>query len=74
MIIQCVKSNFIIVIRGIWNAGDLPMVNGVYQLDYDDGRLQTFTKAYVGYELEYVGWTTDNFQGCTWDYCEDVPL
>ena len=58
-------------------APDLPMVNGVYQLDYDNGALQTFTrlKAYIGYELEYVGWTTDTyFQGCTWDYCEDVPI
>jgi len=58
-------------------APNLPMVNGVYQLDYNNGSLQTFTqlRAYVGYELEYVGWTTDTyFQGCTWNYCEDVPI
>ncbi len=58
-------------------APDLPIVDGVYQLDYDNGALQTFTqlKAYVGYEMEYVGWTTDTyFQGCTWDFCQDVPI
>ena len=58
-------------------AHDLPMVNGVYQLDYDDGSIQTFTqlRAYVGYEMEYLGWTTNvSFEGCTWNYCEDVPV
>ncbi len=58
-------------------APDLPMVNGVYQLDYDDGSIQTFTqlRAYVGYEMEYLGWTTNvSFEGCTWNYCEDVPV
>ena len=58
-------------------APDLPMVNGVYQLDYDDGSIQTFTqlRAYVGYEMEYLGWTTnESFEGCTWNYCEDVPV
>ena len=58
-------------------APDLPMVNGVYQLDYDDGSIQTFTKlrAYIGYEMEYTGWTTNtSFEGCTWNYCEDVPI
>tara|TARA_X000001382_G_scaffold119534_1_gene100407 strand:- start:488 stop:937 length:450 start_codon:yes stop_codon:yes gene_type:complete len=59
-------------------APDLWIDNdGVYHLDYNNGALQTFTqlRAYVGYELEYVGWTTDTyFQGCTWDYCEDVPI
>jgi hypothetical protein len=51
--------------------------NGVYQLDYDDNQIQTFTqlRAYIGYDLEYVGWTTDmTFEGCTWDYCEDIPV
>ena len=55
----------------------LPMVNGVYQLDYNDGALQTFTRlrAYVGYELEYLGWTTNiSFEGCTWNYCENIPV
>ena len=59
-------------------APDLPMdENGIYHLNYNDGTLQTFTKlrAYVGYELEYLGWTTNvSFEGCTWDYCEDVPV
>ena len=59
-------------------APDLSMdENGVYQLNYDDDALQTFTRliAYVVYEYEYVGWTTDTaFDGCTWDYCEDVPI
>ena len=58
-------------------APDLPMVNGIYQLDYDNGSIQTFTKlrAYVGYEMEYTGWTTNtSFEGCTWNYCEDVPI
>ena len=58
-------------------APDLPMVNGVYQLDYDDGSIQTFTqlRAYVGYEMEYLGWTTNvSFEGCTWNYCEDIPI
>ena len=58
-------------------APDLPMINGVYQLDYDNGSVQSFTKlrAYVGYEMEYLGWTTNvSFEGCTWDYCEDVPI
>ena len=59
-------------------APDLPMdENGVYHLDYRNGDLQSFTKlrAYVGYELEYLGWTTNgSFEGCTWDYCEDVPI
>ena len=32
-------------------------------------------RAYVGYEMEYVGWTTDtSFDGCTWGHCEDVPI
>ena len=51
--------------------------NGFYHLDFDDESIQTFTqlRAYVGYEYEYVGWTTDTaFDGCTWDYCEDVPI
>ena len=58
-------------------APDLPMVNGVYQLEYDEGSMQTFTqlRAYVGYEMEYLGWTTNvSFEGCTWNYCEDVPV
>ena len=59
-------------------APDLPMdENGYYRLDYSDGALQSFTRlrAYVGYELEYLGWTTNiSFEGCTWDYCEDVPI
>ena len=58
-------------------APDLPMINGVYQLDYDNGSVQSFTKlrAYVGYEMEYLGWTTNvSFEGCTWNYCEDVPI
>ena len=58
-------------------APDLPMVDGVYQLNFNDGALQTFTRlrAYVGYELEYLGWTTNvSFEGCTWDYCEDIPI
>ena len=59
-------------------APDLSMdENGVYQLNYDDDALQTFTRlrAYVGYELEYLGWTTNiSFEGCTWNYCENVPV
>jgi len=59
-------------------APNLPMdKNGVYQLDYNDGEIQTFTqlKAYIGYEMEYVEWVTNvTFEGCTWDYCEDVPV
>ena len=59
-------------------APDLPMdENGVYHLDYRNGDLQSFTKlrAYVGYEMEYVEWVTNvTFEGCTWDYCEDVPI
>ena len=59
-------------------APDLPMdSDGIYHLDYNDSDLQTFTRlrAYVGYELEYLGWTTNvSFEGCTWDYCEDVPV
>ena len=51
--------------------------NGVYQLDYIDGSLQTFTRltAYVGYDLEYLGWTTNiTFEGCTWNYCEEISV
>tara|TARA_B100001939_G_C16668256_1_gene499019 strand:- start:28 stop:492 length:465 start_codon:yes stop_codon:yes gene_type:complete len=51
--------------------------NGVYQLDYNDGSIMTYTqlKAYVGYELEYLGWTTNvTFDGCTWGQCEGVPI
>tara|TARA_B100000287_G_scaffold212139_1_gene200290 strand:- start:157 stop:633 length:477 start_codon:yes stop_codon:yes gene_type:complete len=59
-------------------APDLPIdENGVYQLDFNDGSLQTYTrlKAYVGYELEYLGWTTNlSFEGCTWNYCENIPV
>ena len=59
-------------------APDLWMDNeGYYHLNYNDGSVQTFTRlrAYVGYEMEYVGWTTDTaFDGCTWDYCENVPI
>jgi hypothetical protein len=59
-------------------APDLPIdENGIYQLDYNNGALQTFTRlrAYVGYELEYLGWTTDvSFEGCTWNYCENIPV
>ena len=57
---------------------NLPMdENGIYQLDYNNGALQTFTRlrAYVGYELEYLGWTTNvSFEGCTWNYCENIPV
>ena len=57
---------------------NLPMdENGIYQLDFNNDEIQTFTqlRAYVGYEMEYVGWTTNTtFEGCTWDYCEDVPI
>ena len=59
-------------------APNLPIDDdGVYQLDYDNNSIQTLTqlRAYVGYEYEYVGWTTDvTFEGCTWNYCEDVPI
>ena len=51
--------------------------NGVYNLYFNQDNIQTFTKlrAYIGYEYEYVGWTTNvSFEGCTWDYCEDVPI
>jgi len=51
--------------------------NEIYQLNYSDGSLQTFTqlRAYVGYEMEFVEWTTNiTFNGCTWNYCEDVPI
>ena len=51
--------------------------NGIYHLDFDENQIQTFTqlRAFVGYEMEYVGWTTNvTFEGCTWDYCEDVPI
>ncbi len=57
---------------------NLPMdENGIYHLDFNDGEIQTFTqlRAYIGYEYEYVGWTTNvSFEGCTWDYCEDIPV
>ena len=58
-------------------APDLPIVDNVYQLNYNNGALQTFTqlRAYVGYELEYLGWTTNiSFEGCTWNYCENIPV
>ena len=59
-------------------APNLPMdENGVYHLDYNDGAIQSYTqlKAYVGYEMEYLGWTTNvSFEGCTWNYCEDIPV
>ena len=59
-------------------APNLPIdENGIYHLDYNNGEIQTFTqlRAYVGYEMEYVGWTTNvTFEGCTWDYCEDIPV
>ena len=58
-------------------APDLPMIDDIYQLDFNGGEIQTFTqlRAYVGYEMEYLGWTTNiSFEGCTWDYCEDVPI
>ena len=59
-------------------APDLPMdENGIYHLDYKNGETQTFTqlRAYIGYEMEYVGWTTNvSFEGCTWNYCEDIPI
>ena len=59
-------------------APDLPIDDdGVYHLDYNENEIQTFTqlRAHVGYDLEYLGWTTDTyFDGCTWNYCEDVPI
>ena len=58
-------------------APDLPMIDDVYQLNYNDNSLQTHTRlrAYVGYELEYLGWTTNvSFEGCTWNYCENIPV
>ena len=59
-------------------APDLQMdENGIYQLNNNGSALQTFTKlrAYVGYELEYLGWTTNiSFEGCTWNYCENIPV
>ena len=51
--------------------------NGIYHLDYDENQIQTFTqlRAYIGYEMEYVEWVTNvTFEGCTWDYCEDIPV
>ena len=57
---------------------NLPMdENGIYHLNFNNGEIQTFTqlRAYVGYEMEYTGWTTNTFfEGCTWDYCEDIPI
>ena len=57
---------------------NLPMdENGIYHLDFNDGEIQTFTqlRAYIGYEMEYVEWVTNvTFEGCTWNYCEDVPV
>ena len=58
-------------------APDLPRVNGIYQLDYNNGAVQTLTqlRAYIGYEYEYVAWTTNvTFEGCTWGHCEDIPV
>ena len=58
-------------------APDLPMIDDVYQLNYNDGALQTFTRlrAYVGYDIEYLCWTTNvSFEGCTWNYCENIPV
>ena len=59
-------------------APDLPMdENGIYYLNYDENEIQTFTqlRAYVGYEMEYVEWVTNvTFEGCTWNFCEDVPV
>ena len=51
--------------------------NGVYHLDFNNNQIQTFTqlRAYVGYEMEYVGWTTNvTFEGCAWGHCEDIPV
>ena len=51
--------------------------NGIYHLDFNNSEIQTFTqlRAYVGYEMEYLGWATNvTFEGCTWNYCEDVPI
>ena len=51
--------------------------NGIYHLDYDENQIQTFTqlRAYIGYEMEYVEWVTNvTFEGCTWNYCEDIPI
>ncbi len=64
------------------SSPDLQMdENGYYHLDYinyqDDYAVQTFARldAYIGYEYEYVGWASDTtFEGCTWNYCEDVPI
>ena len=57
---------------------NLPMdENGIYHLNFNNGEIQTFTqlRAYVGYEMEYTGWTTNTFfEGCTWDYCENIPI
>ncbi len=50
---------------------------GFYRLDFDNGSLQTFIqiRANIGKDYEYVGWATDTFfDGCTWGYCEDVPI
>ena len=59
-------------------APDLPMdKNGIYHLDFNQGSIQTFTqlRAYIGYEMEYVEWVTNvTFEGCTWDFCEDIPV
>ena len=51
--------------------------NGYYSLFFDYNSIQTFTKlkAFIGYSGERVGWTTNtSFNGCTWGYCEDVPV
>tara|TARA_A100001515_G_C4497787_1_gene185596 strand:- start:33 stop:497 length:465 start_codon:yes stop_codon:yes gene_type:complete len=51
--------------------------NGYYHLNFENDKIQTITqlKAYVGYGDEYVGWTSDTyFDGCIWNYCEDVPI
>ena len=51
--------------------------NGIYQLDFNNNELQTFTqlRVYVGYEMEFVEWTTNvTFESCTWGHCESVPI
>ena len=52
-------------------------LDGYYHLNYNDGSIQTYVmlEAYIGYEYEYVGWTSDTyFDGCTWGYCEPVVI
>ena len=73
-----IKYIFIYIISMLFIGCDNPNSSCDYcYLNIEAPDLPIFTqlRAYIGYDYEYVKWVTDvTFEGCTWDFCEDIPV